>query len=230
MHLVLLVIIVGCESPQQSGPRQHWTIRQDSLGDSPEPKTSAPDPQSEEILQQLEAPEEEIRSLRDEDDMIQEAILAANAAELEELRRKNEELQQALFAIEGQAVPIANVEEAVQTPVPTTEEYFVKIMAVLPNPVGNERSNEAVELLNLGASPVSLKGWILRDRTRNVWELDSLRMIAEGATSIIVRDGMNMGLNNDGDHLWLVAPDGRTIDEFTYDETVEGVWIRKQIK
>ena len=240
LHVVLLVVAIGCDSPRQSDSRQSvWSKRQEQLKAPSEPKpavakTAVPDPQSEEILQQLEALRKEIEATRIEREAVDDSRSTADAGEVEELRRRNEELQRTLLAWDGKAVPAAPLADAVQTsvvltpePAPRAEEYFVKIMGALPNPEGKERDNEAVELLNLGAFPVSMEGWLLKDLVNNTWKLDSLGTIREGDTTIIYRKSMNMGLNNDRDVIRLISPDGMVVDEFGYEGTVEGVWIRR---
>ena len=169
---------------------------------------------------------------------------SANQAEIdllmsriEELESQNEELEQALFATEGVVSP-----DGSGGPVPQStqlsglpadimpDEFYVQIVGLLPNPEEAERINEAVELLNLGADPVSLQGWVLRDLVRNEWLLDGIGTLEGGESKVLSRQSMKMGLNNDGDTVQLIAPNGRIVDTFTYAETVEGMWIRKEIE
>ena len=240
LHAVLVVIVVGCDSPNQSESRQSvWSSRQSNLRPPSEPKpavvqTPVPDPQSEEILQQLEALRKEIEATKIEREAIEDLKSTDDAFEMEELRRRNEELQQALLALDGKTVPATPLADAAPSPVvtapkaaPRAEEYFVRIMGVLPNPEGNERVGEAAELLNLGAFPVSMEGWLLKDLVNSSWKLDSLGTIRAGEMKTIYRQSMNMGLNNGTDVVRLISPDGTVVDEFGYEGTVEGVWIRR---
>ncbi len=50
-------------------------------------------------------------------------------------------------------------------------EPRVRIVSLLPNPVGDESQNEAVTLRNEGTAAVSLNGWRLRDAAGRFWHL-----------------------------------------------------------
>lgn len=70
---------------------------------------------------------------------------------------------------------------------------------------------------------LDLNGWLLRDASGRVWVLDGS---VSGNQSIkILRNGMPMSLNNDGDVISLVGPENLLVDEFQYVGSSEGVEI-----
>lgn len=98
----------------------------------------------------------------------------------------------------------------------------VSIVSLLPNPVGDDRMLEEVELRNNTGAAIDLTGWFLRDASGRVWSLSSLGQLATGATATIQRGGMAMSLDNDGDTVELLNNLGATVDQATYGPTVEG--------
>ncbi|MEO1132136.1 MAG: lamin tail domain-containing protein [Cyanobacteria bacterium J06639_1] len=98
------------------------------------------------------------------------------------------------------------------------------IAGLLPNPSGQESLNEAVFLKNVGNTPVNLNGWTIRDRANSFWALGdragtSGATVAPGETIQIRRLLQPMALNNSGDTVRLIAPDGRVVDEVSYGRT-----------
>ena len=104
---------------------------------------------------------------------------------------------------------------SVASPIPA-----VRIVDLLPDPVGEDAVSEEIQLRNTGASSVDMAGWQLRDLAGNVWTL-SLQL-AGGQSIIIARNRQPMSLNNDGDIIELVMPDGTVADAVRYGRAVEG--------
>lgn len=217
-------------------------VSAESVAVDPENSTGKDRQTIEAVLKELEAIRSELAKVQEEKAQIESSTGAISESEMEKivtyvekLETENRELQQILLSMDGSssrpnltiAQPSLPTEASRK---PQTEELHVLISGALPNPEGNERLHEAIELLNLGADPVSLEGWVIKDLANSQWELDSLGELEGGGSKIQTRDTMNMGLNNDGDTVRLIAPDGRVVDTFTYEETVEGVWIRREIK
>ena len=101
----------------------------------------------------------------------------------------------------------------------------LKISGLLPNPEGSDDDSEAVILLNQGSSPQSLDGWKLRDRANHVFELSG--SIGANAEKEIVLPGRSMPLNNDGDTVELLNPDGLVVHQVSCeDEDVKkGIYV-----
>ncbi|MEP0826501.1 MAG: lamin tail domain-containing protein [Nitrososphaera sp.] len=82
------------------------------------------------------------------------------------------------------------------------------IAKVLSNPDGNESQKEAVWLTNPGVTDISLVGWKVRDKASTSWDLSGDGTISSGASKKIVRNGRTMSINNTGDVLELIDPNG----------------------
>jgi endonuclease YncB( thermonuclease family) len=89
----------------------------------------------------------------------------------------------------------------------------VLIVAALPDPVGVDRGNELVTLLNTTASPVDLTGWGVVDAAGGRKDLGGT--VTGGAVVQVAADGA-LQLGNRGDALVLVDAGGDPIDQVVY--------------
>lgn len=89
----------------------------------------------------------------------------------------------------------------------------VLIVAALPDPVGADRGNESVTLLNITPSPIDLTGWGLVDAAGGRKNLNGT--IAGGAVLQVAVD-QAVQLGNQGDAIVLVDPSGASIDQVAY--------------
>ena len=111
------------------------------------------------------------------------------------------------------------------TPQPTWIPGKVVINEVLIRPHydwegqgGIDTGDEFIELLNLGPLPVNLRGWILDDiemAGSKPYTLPS-KTLAPGAFVALFRSRTRIALNDGGDSVRLLAPDGRLIDQLSY--------------
>ena len=101
----------------------------------------------------------------------------------------------------------------------------VVIERLLPNPVGSDTDLESITIANRTGSSILLSGWMLRDASGRVWALDGSGSIPANQALRIVRNGMPMSLNNEGDLIQLIGPDNTIIDEFQYVGSLEGIEI-----
>ncbi len=102
------------------------------------------------------------------------------------------------------------------TPTPAPLLTTLLINEFLPNPeAGGE---EFVELINTGSAPVDLSGWRLDDRAggSRPFEIAAGTWLAPGALLALYREATGVALNNGGDSVRLLAPDGRLVDECVY--------------
>ncbi len=124
-------------------------------------------------------------------------------------------------------LPVVLTLRTTDAPTVVTTPGGMRIVAVLPNPHGDDVQFEAVHLRNGGAAPQSLVGWRIQDATGASWLLTAEDgTAAPGQTVIIVRRGRNMFLNNDGDEVVLVDDQGRRIDTGTYGDAESGQLFR----
>jgi hypothetical protein len=82
----------------------------------------------------------------------------------------------------------------------------LRIVSALPDPHGADQGKEQVTLRNTGMAPIHLNGWRLRDRAQNEFALGG--MIGAGATSTVTMTTSSMPLNNAGDEVQVVDPQG----------------------
>ncbi|MBD3367587.1 MAG: hypothetical protein GF405_05380 [Candidatus Eisenbacteria bacterium] len=99
---------------------------------------------------------------------------------------------------------------------------------------GNEEyhsvEDEWIEILNIGAGPIDITGWRLRDAVSDSsWRYEFSGSLAAGAYAVVYgneaydwedQNGYpryGLSLNNSGDTVALVRPDGTVVDAVTYD-------------
>ncbi len=90
----------------------------------------------------------------------------------------------------------------------------VAIASLLPDPVGTDQGFERVTLRNARAEAVNLEGWTMHDRAGN--ELALTASIAGGEEREIVLQAGQMPLNNTGDEVVLLDPDGKLQSKVSY--------------
>lgn len=99
------------------------------------------------------------------------------------------------------------------------------IASLLPNPACDDVQGESISFRNMTTGPVDMTGWQVRDLAGNIWVLNALGTLAPGQTRAFLRGGQTMSLNNSGDQVELVAPDGSVVQMVTYGEVAEGETI-----
>lgn len=99
----------------------------------------------------------------------------------------------------------------------------LRIVDLIPNPTGDDAQGEEVRIRNVGTAAMTVDEWQLRDLAGNVWILSGTIQPAE--LKSVVRAGKPMSLNNDGDVIELVMPDGRVVDTVRYGKAAEGVRV-----
>lgn len=90
-----------------------------------------------------------------------------------------------------------------------------QILALLPNPPGQDEGNERVILSNPGTNDLTLSGWKLQDDAGNVKLLDGLTISAQDVIVIKLEAG-EMPLSNSGDTIELIDGNGNVMDRATY--------------
>ena len=92
---------------------------------------------------------------------------------------------------------------------------WIKVTEVFPNPEGNDSGKEWIEIYNDNNSVVDLTGWIVKINTKNV-KLDG-NIDAKTYKTISIN-----GISNASAKFGLISPDGKEIQSFSYDKSVEG--------
>jgi len=124
-------------------------------------------------------------------------------------------------------LPVVLTLRTTAAPPPPGPTGGMRIVAILPNPHGDDVQFEAVHLRNNGAAPRPLAGWRIQDAAGDAWILTAEDgTAAPGATVIVVRRGRNMFLNNDGDEVALLDDRGVRVDTRTYGQADSGRLFR----
>jgi hypothetical protein len=95
--------------------------------------------------------------------------------------------------------------------------------------------DEWVEILNIGAAPVDIEGWRLRDAVSDSsWRFGFTGTLPSGGYAVVYGDvayawedangypRYGLSLNNGGDTISLVRPDGTVVDALTYEGSQVG--------
>ncbi|MBI2523942.1 lamin tail domain-containing protein [Candidatus Peregrinibacteria bacterium] len=107
----------------------------------------------------------------------------------------------------------------------------VVISEVYPVPLPAE--GEWVELWNGAEKPVDLSGWKLDDAEgggSRAWEFPEGFLIQPGAFILLRSDQTHLALNNEGDSVALIAPDGAVVDRITYGKLRRGGALARVIQ
>lgn len=116
----------------------------------------------------------------------------------------------------GVTVPDEGTPVIVVSPQPAIPQ--VRIVELLPNPVGDDAGHETVTLKNFGDQDVSLVGWRLVDRAGNEFDLSGSLAVGEELT--ITLPAGELPLNNSGgDEVSLFADDGSEQDRVHYSSS-----------
>jgi micrococcal nuclease len=103
----------------------------------------------------------------------------------------------------------------------------VEIVALLPNPEGEDRGHEQVMIANRNEAAVDLDGWRLKDRAENEFRLAG-KVPGRGRLTLAMR-APSMPLNNDGDEVLLIDAGGVVRSQVVYgkNEVRVGQWIER---
>jgi hypothetical protein len=120
-------------------------------------------------------------------------------------------------------------EEEEPEPEPDYSGISIKIIAILPNPVGADQGGETVTLLNSGPAKASLKDWILDDGLvdepigSSAYVLADAELDAGEEIELAIPKG-RFSLNNSGeDGVRLFSPDRKIKGSVAYSKAEEGV-------
>ena len=109
--------------------------------------------------------------------------------------------QGASAAAEAEAVPSPAVAQGVTDPI-----AGVKIIALLPNPIGIDENKESVTLANPAGEDADLAGWTLKDQSNRVFKLAG--KIPAGQTLCVPLVNSAMILGNNGGEITLIDAQG----------------------
>jgi hypothetical protein len=120
---------------------------------------------------------------------------------------------------------------------PVDRRHGVVVLNELhPNPVGDDRVGEYIELINIGTQDADLSGWRIEDALGTTYEFDSTT-IAAGEVLVIARSETGIALNNTGgEQVRLFTPGsdratslasytGRAIEGSSWVRDDSGRWL-----
>lgn len=101
----------------------------------------------------------------------------------------------------------------------------IRINEILPNPKGNEKKNEFIELYNYGKNDINLENWIIKDNSKNAQFIFSKNTkIKTGKYFLINRNDYKFALNNyGGEKVYLLNPNGEIVDQVKYKKARENI-------
>ena len=155
-------------------------------------------------------------------------ILQRTSEKLATVGDDGEEHAAALIAARKATEEARAYVDAFNTEEPTSEGegasgHKLKIVSVLPNPVGDDSLSEAVTIRNDSNVAVDLSGYKLQDDDNTSWALSGI--LQPGATRIFVASERlgSLKLPNSGDAVKLVSiADGRIMHEVRYGKARSG--------
>lgn len=107
-------------------------------------------------------------------------------------------------------------DEAGVAPPAVSAPAALRLVSLVPDPMGSDLLYESVTLKNVSPNSVGLGGWQLRDTAGSYWTFDPQLTIGADRTLAIVRARQPLSLNNGGDTVELLDPDGQVVQTFTY--------------
>ncbi|MFH1401663.1 MAG: lamin tail domain-containing protein [Parcubacteria group bacterium] len=118
---------------------------------------------------------------------------------------------------------------------PKTYPTNVILNEILPSPAGKDETEEWIELFNKNDFEADLSGWKISDTTGvvTVYVFPEKTKINSGGFLVISRPESKITLNNSGDGLKLIQPDGNVLDSINYENApmgnsynfMDGKWV-----
>ncbi|TAL51053.1 hypothetical protein EPN81_01030 [Patescibacteria group bacterium] len=156
-------------------------------------------------LDEIEEGEDVVETLEESDSV----VVSVETTISDELSEESNESE----AQESQVEEIVEEEELIKT---------LRFVTLYPNTTGSDETEEYIELQNTGTETIDLQGWTIEDESTNRYTIESSTLLAAGATIKLMREQTDITLNNDGDTLELIAPDGAVVDTVSYGTSQEG--------
>lgn len=100
----------------------------------------------------------------------------------------------------------------------------VFINEILASPKGADETDEWIEIYNSNNFDVDLSGWQMQDKagTINTFTISSVTKILANGLLVFRRPETKIMLNNEGDGLNLLSPDGKTADSIGFPKAPTG--------
>jgi hypothetical protein len=103
-------------------------------------------------------------------------------------------------------------------------EYNITLNEILPNPKGDERKGEFIEIYNGEKFKVNLEEWILKDASKTKFVFPKGYSVKPGGYLVVYRDVFKFAMNNTGkESVYLMDPGGNIISSVSYEGAKENV-------
>lgn len=135
--------------------------------------------------------------------------------------------------IDNQTTVQSNNEISLQSLLIENQEVNIPdiyINELLPNPKGDDKTNEWIEIYNNSSVPVDLSGFILEDASGKNFVFPSDKKIEPYSFLIVYGPETNISLNNNGDWIKLFLPQikgKKLISEVRYEAVQEGYSVAR---
>ncbi|MFY9457333.1 MAG: lamin tail domain-containing protein [Candidatus Spechtbacterales bacterium] len=109
-----------------------------------------------------------------------------------------------------------------QTQAPYPSNIFIN--ELMPYPLGPDELEEWIEVTNENSEPADISLWQIKDTlgATNIYILPKGTIIAAKSFLVLSRLTTNMTMNNDGDAVQLIRPDGELVQTAPYEKTEKG--------
>ncbi len=106
---------------------------------------------------------------------------------------------------------------------PRTITYpILRLNEILPNPIGDESTDEFIELYNPNETSVNLKYWTLKDASKTgAYTFSKDILIAPKSYFVIYRSDFKFALNNSNETVSLIAPNEKIVSAVSYKTAKE---------
>ena len=111
-----------------------------------------------------------------------------------------------------------------ETKLITSYPTGIVINEILPSPKGPDAENEWIELFNQNNFKINLSGWQITDLTgvTKTYSLVEETNIGPEEFLVLSRPKTKITLNNNGDGIKLIQPNGKIVDEVNYEKVTRG--------
>lgn len=95
----------------------------------------------------------------------------------------------------------------------------VVINEIFPNPEGDDKLGEFIELYNTGSEPVNLAGYKLKDKSKTF--IISEATISAQDFLAFTYDQTKISINNSDEEIYFISPGDEILDSYTYGSSFE---------
>lgn len=121
----------------------------------------------------------------------------------------------------------AREEKIAEAGTPPTKMVYpggIVINEILPSPTGPDESEEWIEIFNQNNFEVNLSDWGIADAIGKIttYAFPKRTTISPGGFLVLYRPTTKITLNNDGDGVSLIRPDGEIVETINYPKAPQG--------